>query len=242
MGNIIPISIWPRGLINCFLIKGPQKHILVDTGIPHSAQKILTQLQQHHIDPKDIGLIIVTHAHIDHFGSAATLKQLLKVPILAHDLDVPYYQTGLAATATMKPNKPQWWLFKQLIKNQSSKPFEVDIVLKGHNDYDLKAWGIDGKVVHTPGHTPGSLSILLENGEVIIMDMMASGILLGGVIWHSRIKHPAFHDDLKVLKTSFERILSEKGSCYYLGHGGPVNRGQVEAYYVKYLGGELPRH
>lgn len=235
MGNIIPISIWPKGLINCFLIKGTQKHILVDTGIPNSKGRILKQLNLQGIDPKDIGLIIVTHAHIDHFGSVAQLKRYLQVPVLVHRLDNPYYNSGKAAIATMKPNKPQWWIFKQLVKNQTTEPFEADIVLESSEDYSLRAWGIDGKVIHTPGHTPGSLSVVLDNGEVIIMDMMASGILLGGVMWHSRIKQPPFHDDLKALKTSFEKVLSEKGERYYLGHGGPVDRIQLKAYYQKYL-------
>lgn len=235
MEHVIPISIWPKGLINCFLIKGPKKHILVDTGLPDSAPKILDQLKQQNIDPKDIGLIIVTHAHIDHFGSAAQLCRVLQAPILGHRLDTPQYLKGQASTSTMKPNKPQWWLFKQLIKSQAADPFEPNIILEDSADYSLKPWGINGKVIHTPGHTPGSLSIVLENGEIIIMDMMASGILLGGVLWHQRIKHPPFHDDLKTLKTSFERILTEPGLRYYLGHGGPLNRSQVKAYYDNFL-------
>ncbi len=80
-----------------------------------------------------------------------------------------------------------------------------------------------------------SISIILEHGEAIIMDMMASGILLGGVWLHSRVKHPPFHDNLIELKRSFDRVLSLKGTMYYLGHGGPVNRSQVIKYYDKYL-------
>ena len=81
MSKIIPISIWPGGMINCFLIKGKQKHILVDTGVPNSENKIIEQIEKHNIKKEDIGLIIITHAHIDHFGSANKLKELLKIPI-----------------------------------------------------------------------------------------------------------------------------------------------------------------
>ncbi len=235
MNKVIPIAIWSRGMINCFLIKGTDQHILVDTGVPNSEKKILKQLKKHGIDMKDIGLIIVTHSHIDHFGSANKLKQLVNAPILAHQLDLEAYLTGKADLTTMKLNKPQWWLFKQLIKNQKTEPFVPEIVLEGDVEYDLREWGIQGKVIHTPGHTPGSLSIVLENEEVIIMDMMASGILLGGVIFHDRVKHPPFHDNLSDLKKSFEKIFSEKGQRYYLGHGGPLNRAQLIKYYENHL-------
>ncbi len=76
--------------------------------------------------------------------------------------------------------------------------------MKNQEEYDLNQWGVAGKVIHTPGHTPGSLSVVLENGNAIIMDMVASGILMGGVMWHSRVKYPPFHDNLKDLKGSFE--------------------------------------
>lgn len=235
MNEVIPISIWSGGMINCFLIKGIQKHVLVDTGVPDSEKKIMNQLKKYGINKKDIGLIIITHAHIDHFGSAYKLKQILKSPILAHQLDVESYRTGKADISTMKLNKSQWWLFKQIIKNQKTQPFDPEILINGDTEYDLKEWGVNGKIIHTPGHTPGSLSIILENGEVIIMDMMASGILLGGVWFHKRVKHPPFHDNLTELKKSFEKVLLEKGKRYYLGHGGPLDRTHVIKYYDKYL-------
>ncbi len=235
MDKVIPISIWSRGMINCFLIKGTQKHILVDTGVPNSEKKIMRQLKKHGIDKKDIGLIIVTHSHIDHFGSASKLKQLLKVPILAHQLDVASYITGKADISTMKLNKPLWWIFKQLVKNQKADPFQPEILIEGDIEYDLKKWGINGKVIHTPGHTPGSLSVILENGEAVIMDMMASGILLGGVMFQNRVKHPPFHDNMIQLKSSFDKVLSEKVEKFYLGHGGPVDKKQVLKYYNNYF-------
>ncbi|MBL6447908.1 MBL fold metallo-hydrolase [Fulvivirga sp. 29W222] len=235
MSKIIPIAIWPGGLINCFLIKGDQKHILVDTGIPNCEGRILRQLKRHKINPDDIDLIVVTHGHIDHFGSAASLKKIFGASILAHKADEPAYRAGRADVSTMKVNKPQWKLFRALVKDQRAKRFTPDIMLEEGEEYDLSSWGTNGKVIHTPGHTPGSLSVILANGEAIIMDMMASGILLGGVMFRSRIKHPPFHDNLIELKASFGKVLAEKCEQFYLGHGGPVNRGQVVNYYNKFL-------
>ena len=108
MQKIIQLSIFPFGMINCFLIKGEKKHILVDTGIPNSEKKIIKQLNKHSIKLEDIGLIILTHGHIDHFGSAKELKDILKVPILMHDLDKIALQTGKSMFETLKPNHKLW--------------------------------------------------------------------------------------------------------------------------------------
>ena len=65
------------------------------------------------------------------------------------------------------------------------------------------------------------------------MDMMATGVGLGGVMMHSRVKHPAFHDNLIQLKRSFDKILQYDLDRFYLGHGKPVNRKQVLRYLKK---------
>lgn len=235
MEQIIPISIWPAGLINCFLIKGKKGHILVDTGVPKSQKRIFKQLEANGIDKNDIKLLIVSHCHIDHFGSAAKLKEILNVPVLVHQLDVPYYREGKANLSTLKPNKKVWVLFKWAIQNMETLPFEPDIILKQDEVYDLNKWGVKGKVIHTPGHTPGSLSVLLDNGQGILVDMLATGILLGGVILNSRVKHPPFHDSMPDLKKSFDKVLAEKTETFYISHGKPVKRKHLIKYYRKYL-------
>lgn len=235
MSNIVPISIWPAGIINSFLIKGKSKHILVDAGVPDSEEKIIRQVKQHGINPRDISLLIVTHGHIDHFGSASRIKELLSIPILAHANDAETYRTGRVKRSQMQVNKPQWALFRMAIANQQAQPFEPDHLMINDVPIDLQPWGIDGRVIYTPGHTPGSLSVVLDTGEAIIMDMLSSGILLGGIAFHSRVKHPPFHDDLHALRHSFDKVLKENVDRYYLGHGGPVNRTQVQEYYDRYL-------
>ncbi len=225
---IIPINIWPANMINSFLIRGTHGHVLVDAGIPGSTDKILTATRKAGLDPADIRLLIVTHSHIDHFGSAGELKRELNLEILGHALEKSYYEEGVANLSTMKPNANWAKLFKQMVKNIQTAPFTPDLVMTGQS-FDLSPWIEEAQVLLTPGHTPGSLSVVAGR-EAIIVDMMATGIGLGGVLFQSRVKHPAFHDDLNVLKSSFEKILSLDLDKYYLGHGQPVNRRQVEKY------------
>jgi hydroxyacylglutathione hydrolase len=235
MQNIIQIPVFPMGMINCFLIKGKQKHILVDTGVPNSHDKILKYLEKTKIDKRDIGLIVVTHGHIDHFGSAAELKTLLNVPVLIHKKDLIALETGKTLTDTLKPNKFYWNILKRKLLKDVATPCKADIIIDGEDDLSLHEWGVSGKIFFTPGHTPGSLSIVLENNESIIVDLASSGILLGGIAFNSRMKHPPFHDDLILVKDSINKILKTNSQKFYLGHGNAIGRKSLEYYSDKFL-------
>ncbi|MBI1767067.1 MAG: MBL fold metallo-hydrolase [Bacteroidetes bacterium] len=231
MQKVLQLSIFPFGMINCFLIKGETKHILVDTGVPNSEKKIIKQLSKHNIKLEDIGLIIITHGHIDHFGSAKELKDILKAPLLMHDLDKIALQSGRSMLETLKPNHRLWdVVLKPKLAKDKASPCLPDIVLKGDEEYDLSIYGIKGKIIHTPGHTPGSLSVVLENGDAIIMDLASSGILLGGIVFNSRMKHPPFHDNLNQVRNSINHVLSLNTETFYLGHGNPVSRKSLMHY------------
>lgn len=204
---------------------------MVDTGVPTSEKKIIKQLKKQGIKLDDIGLIIVTHGHIDHFGSAKELKDILKVPILMHQLDKVALQTGKSMLETLKSNHKIWdFVLKPKIAKDIASQCFPDIILNGDQEYDLSTFGINGKVIHTPGHTPGSLSVVLDDGSAIIMDLASSGIFLGGIAFHSRMKHPPFHDNLEQVKNSINHILSLNTKIFYLGHGHPVSRKSLINY------------
>lgn len=87
---------------------------------------------------------------------------------------------------------------------------------------DLAPEGFSARVVHTPGHTPGSVSVLLETGHVIAGDLVSSGILLGGIVRKGRPKPPPFEEDPQGVATSLRRLLAEGMHSFHLGHGGPL--------------------
>ena len=181
MQKITQLAVLPFGMINCFLIQGGKKHVLVDSGVPKSEKKILQQLKALDIKTEDIGLLVITHGHIDHFGSAKELSEELNAPILMHELDMRALQTGKSLADTLKPNKKYWNVLKRKLLKDTASPCSPDIILRGNDQYDLTGMGISGKIIHTPGHTPGSISIVLDNGDAIIMDLASSGILLQAV-------------------------------------------------------------
>jgi glyoxylase-like metal-dependent hydrolase (beta-lactamase superfamily II) len=102
------------------------------------------------------------------------------------------------------------------------KPFEPsqpDLVLE--KEMTLKECGVNARVALTPGHTKGSISILLGNGEAIIGDVMMGGFI-GGNLFPSRPAYHYFFENLQEIKASIKKIIEYKPAIVYVGHGGPM--------------------
>jgi glyoxylase-like metal-dependent hydrolase (beta-lactamase superfamily II) len=94
-------------------------------------------------------------------------------------------------------------------------PFKPDILID--NELYLTEFGIEGKIIHTPGHTEDSISIVLPTGEIFFGDM-----LFGGLI-PTVPKLPPFAVSLKDIRESLEKLLSFSPKIMYSGHGGPFS-------------------
>src|SRR5689334_11180503 len=90
LSSVIPISL---GYVNAFLVQG-ERPVLVDTGVPGSTDKILNALKEHGVAGKDLSLILLTHGHYDHFGSALELKQRTGAPVAIHHRDAKWPKSG----------------------------------------------------------------------------------------------------------------------------------------------------
>ena len=95
-------------------------------------------------------------------------------------------------------------------------PVTPDILIG--EEMDLNKYGVDGKVIHTPGHTPGSLSVILPNGEFIVGDLIMRGIFR---FWQPN--YPLFADDIRQLNKSLKLVLRNKPTKIYCTHGGPFD-------------------
>ena len=87
--KVMPFNV---GHVNIYLIKTGRGHILVDTGMPNSNKKIGAAFKKLRVDPKTVQLIILTHGHMDHAGSAAYAQQITGGKVLCHRS----YAKGLA--------------------------------------------------------------------------------------------------------------------------------------------------
>jgi hydroxyacylglutathione hydrolase len=214
---------------NVFLIGGRTGCVLVDTGNPGKADRILERLAEHGVAPGDIRLILLTHGHTDHFGSAAELRERTGAPVAIHALDAEAVRQGIHQPDSLQPTG---WLIALLMRISALRnlaapdhapAFEPDIVFEGEWRLDeytstlLSAGGIAGQVLPTPGHTPGSVSVFLDSGEAIVGDMVIGDF--------SRLLRrpgpPIVAWDLERNWESFRQLLTLSPRIVYVGHGGP---------------------
>lgn len=227
--QIIRIPILPAGLVNAHLILGPNGCILVDTGLPGSEAKIEKVLTKYRRSFRDITLIVITHAHVDHAGSAASVRELSGAPIVAHEQDAEYFRRDTPMTFC-----PTGWFGRLFLKTplmfEPYRRFEPDIVLLNGDTLDLSRHGLSGTVTHTPGHTAGSVSVELSTKDAVVGDLIASGILLGGLVRTHHAKRPPFEDDPRAVGVALQRLLDSGIERFYMGHGGPLNAGEVQRH------------
>jgi hydroxyacylglutathione hydrolase len=172
------------GFVKAFLLRGAGKHVLIDTGTKGKLPAIAGQLERQGVGLKDIGLIVVTHAHPDHTGSLGDVAEATGAKVLAHRLEADRMCTS------------------------------PDVVVE--DELDLNRYDVTARVIWTPGHTRGSLSVVLESGEVIVADLVVPRFMVFGppaiAFWAT-----SREDSL----ASIRRVLDLKPSVVLTSHGGP---------------------
>jgi glyoxylase-like metal-dependent hydrolase (beta-lactamase superfamily II) len=214
MPRVIPIKL---PLANAFLVLD-RRPILVDTGYAGDEERIVKALAAEGLAPSDLALILLTHGHGDHIGSAATLRRLSGAPVAMHPLDEPMATSGRNGplTPTRLSAAPMAAIFRRL---PPVAPCPPDLLVdEGH---DLGPFGLSGRLLHTPGHTPGSLSLLLEDGQLLAGDLLMGGHL-GGAIAPGLPRAHYFAASLSQARQSLARVLALGATRLYVGHGGPL--------------------
>ncbi len=142
---------------NVYLVKDYNKLILIDTGLPRSDGKILKYVHSIGQTPSDVSTIILTHFHIDHVGSALKLKSQTNAKIAVHEKEADVI-AGKKAQPKLKNV-----LFRTLSSMAKAAPIEPDLLLKNNDKVGRLT------VVHTPGHSEGSMSLLDVERKVIFV-------------------------------------------------------------------------
>jgi len=164
---------------------------------------------------------------MDHAGSTAALIQKAGIPSLIHARD--YEKLLQGSNGEIVHHSFIGGLIKKFIV-RAYKPVRADIIFQ--NKIDLSDFGIEGKLVHTPGHTPGSCSLLLANGDVMVGDLLMGG-WIGGYINPWLPGYHYFIDDREAIHRSLRKLLDMGAQKFYPGHGGPLLRGDVERFLEK---------
>jgi glyoxylase-like metal-dependent hydrolase (beta-lactamase superfamily II) len=190
---------------------------MVDGGAPKKVKEFTKTIEKIGITTRDIQLIILTHGHWDHIGSAKEIKELTGAKIALHHLEKEWLEKSLKP---MPPGVTTWGRILSKIMTMflpfiSIPGTNVEIVI-GNEGLSLEEYGIPGKVIYTPGHSCGSVSVLLETGEAFVGDMAMNMFPL-----RFSPGLPIFAEDLLKLKESWESLLDQGAKMIYPSHGEP---------------------
>jgi glyoxylase-like metal-dependent hydrolase (beta-lactamase superfamily II) len=111
--------------------------------------------------------------------------------------------------------------------HQPYEAFVPDMMMNDGDLVNLLDFGVDGQVRHTGGHTPGSIAVELSSHDALVGDLLASGILIGGIAFTGRAIRPPFEDDPQAVARELERMVQGGAKRFYMGHGGPLEAAEV---------------
>jgi glyoxylase-like metal-dependent hydrolase (beta-lactamase superfamily II) len=199
-----------------YLIDFAGELVLIDSGAGRSSSQIIRNIEMLGLNPADISHLILTHCHIDHIGSAPFLKKQFGTKILIHELDAAAVERG-----DSRKTAANWY-------GTTFPPTAVDRKLKGGHEI-LKFGGEALHCLHTPGHTPGSISLYL--------DRAGKRVLFGQDI-HGPF-HKDFDSDIEAWKKSIRKLLDLNADILCEGHFGIFDskesaRSYIEGYLEEY--------
>jgi glyoxylase-like metal-dependent hydrolase (beta-lactamase superfamily II) len=207
--SLYQISLGP---VNVFVIKD-QGLTLIDTGNKGSMEPIFAALRKGGENPNAIKQIILTHAHPDHAGSAADIKNKLSVPLLAYQDEVRLIEEGMAGRTPMflSPGVINWIVYNLFIKRatKTNDPIGVDQSLT-HNEILPVAGGL--QVLHTPGHSAGHIALLLKKEGILIAGDICTNVAGLDVSTVNEDKALSIRSIIDVSELSFDKAVFGHGS------------------------------
>jgi glyoxylase-like metal-dependent hydrolase (beta-lactamase superfamily II) len=201
-------EILPVGMLacNCSIVgdEASGEAVVIDPG--DDVERVQEILVRHHLRAK---YVLATHAHIDHVGGIEKLKRATGAAVVMHEGDLPLYQ-NLAMQA-------EW------LGVQPPGIVEVDQFLKNG---DVLRWGsLALEVLHTPGHSPGSLSLHLPGEQRRIF---SGDTLFQGSIGRTDLWGGSFDEILRSIHDTLLRFPDE--TPVFPGHGPATTIGAEREY------------
>lgn len=221
--NVTEIHAIPLGFDTCYVLKADGV-VVIDAGQPNKGRHFSRGLAQASIRPDSVGLILLTHAHWDHMGSAAEIRAITGAPLAVHEAEATWVEHG---KPPLPPGITPWGkvfmsihrLFMPLIRVPACP---VDRRMPDEA-VRLEEFGIPGVAVPTPGHSPGSISIVLETGEAFVGDLAMNRPPLT-----LRPRLSILGDAPEVVTRSWARILELGATRIFPAHGPPFDADVIE--------------
>jgi hydroxyacylglutathione hydrolase len=200
--------------------------VMIDPAGPVRAKTAPRSVLEALASPPRLDLMVVTHAHFDHVGACLPLRAATGAPIAVHRADAEWLKEG---RVVWPKGVTAWGKFVRNVLGGAAMPFLrvptlVPDILVGDEGLDLAPYGVDGRVVHTPGHSPGSLSVVLPSGEAFVGDLAMNG---APMCLHPRFG--VFAQDPDIVPASWRRLVAMGVRTVYPAHGRPFPASALQA-------------
>ena len=204
--------------VNAYLVKTDTGFVLIDTGMAGNRAALERELGAAGCAPGDLQLIVITHGDPDHSGNAAYLRAKYAAKIAMHKAEAAAVERGNMFLSRgrlpllRRIMKPLMRLFRLRKRDR----FTPDLFLEDSDR--VTEYGLDATILHVPGHSAGSIAVLIDNG-----------ILFSGDFLENRTcpSIATFVDDAEALKASFERVKALDIKTVYPGHGKPFTLDEI---------------
>ncbi len=208
---------FPRAVVNAFLVNADVV-TLVDTGTPGAASSILDAIRDVGLTPRDVKRILITHRHADHAGNAGELADLTGAEV--------HVAGGDASFVTERHEQPRprpATLLGQVLVPyvKVALPWELEPVAAQPTLTDGASVG-PFRVIGTPGHTAGHVSLLWQDRSVLFTADAAANLTRVG-------PHPA-SDDPQRARESFAKLSGMEFESACFGHGRTIQRNAAAAF------------
>jgi glyoxylase-like metal-dependent hydrolase (beta-lactamase superfamily II) len=215
------------GGVNCYLARTDVGYILIDTGFLSKRAKLEHALEAAGCRPGNLSLILLTHGDTDHADNAAYLREKYGAKIALHPLEAPVVERGdMSSTRKPKPDKIGL-IFKVMIplapilfKSDAFEGFKPDFTVE--EGFDLSEYGFTANVIHLPGHSKGSIGILMPE-DFALQPVGAGPVVFCGDLLYNFIGRPSCQliDDLADFNSSLDKLKKLGVKTVYPGHGRP---------------------
>lgn len=193
-----------------FLIEGPAGLALIDAGLPGSTRRIYREIEALEYRLRDLNLVVITHMHPDHAGCLPALLRDSEARLAAH----PLAEKLRGRPVRLPPARKLWGK----VMAMAYRPFrpllsypDVAVDLPLEDGAGLAAYGLPATVMHTPGHTADSITLLLEDGTAFVGDLLVS---VNGRL----VPQPYFVENERTLNESVERLRARQPRVIHAAH------------------------
>ncbi len=199
-------------MANFFLVVDNDELTLIDTGNKDKVENIRARFEKLGHDLGQLKRIVITHSHFDHTGSLAALKEATGALVMAHEAEASYINHE---SRMPRPGGIGGFLFHLFEPLFRAPPVKVDVTLRDGDHIE----GTGLEVIHTPGHTPGSICLYHAGAKALF----AGDSIINR---NRKLQGPItfFSLDIRQARKSVEKLIDLDIETIYFAHGPTMKR------------------